>query len=352
MSQNEQIPEQQSASRRVSRAARRRKRALIVLAASLVMVLGIYFGLEALWRAQVGPRQTVANNTGEDPIVLVTGEPEQAQEEWKPPEGARNILLIGLDRRDPSEGDARSDTMILATLDPAAHAIKLTSFMRDMYVEIPGKGKTRINAATAYGGAQLLLDTLEHNFGLQIDSYVAIDFVILADVIDQIGGIVLDVSQESIAGTNISIDEYNRLRGIEPNTHGFLTQSGMQLLSGKQAQAYARCRMYTKDGDFGRIVRQREVLEITLEKLKKRSLPELTQLVSKNIGQVETNMSLADIIALIPTAISLADARVQELRIPQDGAFASQRIRDMAVLVPNLQKNIDALKAFLEAGDS
>ena len=338
-------------SRRASRVTRRRRKALIVLAASLVVVLGVYFGLEALWRWQMGPKQITVNTTGEDPTVLVTGEPGQAQEEWKPPEGVRNILLIGLDRRSRTEGDARSDTMILATLDPAANAIKLTSFMRDLYVEIPGKGKTRLNAATSYGGAQLLLNTMEHNFGLQIDSYVSIDFLALADVIDQIGGIALDVSQESIAGTNVSIDEYNRLTGIEPNTEGFLTQSGMQLLSGKQAQAYARCRMYTKDGDFGRIKRQREVLEITLEKLKKRSIPELTQLVTRNMHNVETNLSLADIVALIPTAISLADARVQELRIPGEGDYTDSRIRDMAVLVPDLQKNIDALKAFLEAGD-
>ena len=106
----------------------------------------------------------------------------------------KSILLIGQDK----QGDQtrqRSDSMILATLDKDQGTISLTSFMRDLYVAIPGYSSTRINAAYAYGGVELLDETLEENFGVQIDGNVEVDFEVFKVLVDKVGGIDLELTQ-------------------------------------------------------------------------------------------------------------------------------------------------------------
>ena len=193
-----------------------------------------------------------------------------------------HILLIGLDAR-PGK-DEGSDTMILLSLDADHGCIKLVSFMRDLYVEIPGKKNNRLNAAYAFGGPDLLIKTLKKNFGVKVDHYIAVNFSILADVIDQLGGLEIDVPEKYLPRINAVIYQDNLVLEL-PDEDGYIRKPGLQTLTGKQAQAYARYRYGTKDGDFGRTVRQREVVMKCMEKIKEMSMTQLAEMAIINLDR-------------------------------------------------------------------
>lgn len=256
-----------------------------------------------------------------------------------------HILLIGLDAR-PREKTGRSDTMIILTMDQKNDSIKMTSLMRDLYVEIPGRKNNRLNSAYVYGGPELLMETVEHNFGIKIDYYVAVNFSVLADVIDQIGGLTIDVDSKYVKRINAVIKQDNYVLKL-PSSDGYLKEGGEQLLTGKQAQAYARYRYGTSDGDFGRTVRQREVILKALKKVQGLSMTELVRLALNNMDQIGTNLSIPDMIRFAPVVFELSSSNVDELRIPIDKGYKSQMISGMAVLVPDRQANRDAINDFL-----
>ena len=258
----------------------------------------------------------------------------------------RHLLLIGLDAR-PGEQTGRSDTMIIVTLDPDENTIKLTSIMRDLYVEIPGHKNNRINAAYVFGGPELLMETIEVNFGIHIDSYIAVDFSMLGALIDSIGGLTFNVENEYyMRRINAVIKEDNKVLGIDVNDQ-LLTEPGEQLMTGKQAQAYARYRYGTSDGDFGRTARQREVITKIFEKLGDMTVIELMSLVVDNSKNIYTNISVSDLASFAPVLVSMRDAQIEELRLPIDGGYTSKTISGMSVLVPDREANMQALMDFL-----
>ena len=258
----------------------------------------------------------------------------------------RHLLLIGLDAR-PGEQTGRSDTMIIVTLDPDENTIKLTSIMRDLYVEIPGHKNNRINAAYVFGGPELLMETIEVNFGIHIDSYIAVDFSMLGALIDSIGGLTFNVENEYyMRRINAVIKEDNKVLGIDVNDQ-LLTEPGEQLLTGKQAQAYARYRYGTSDGDFGRTARQREVITKIFDKLGDMTVIELMSLVVDNYKNIYTNISVSDLASFAPVLVSMRDAQIEELRLPVDGCYTSKTISGMSVLVPDREANMQALMDFL-----
>ena len=258
----------------------------------------------------------------------------------------RHLLLIGIDAR-PGETTGRSDTMMIMTLDPDGNVIKLTSIMRDLYVEIPGRKNNRINATYVFGGPELLMETIELNFGVHIDHYIAVNFSMLGKLIDSIGGLTLTVENEYyMRRINAVIKQDNRVLGIDRNDQ-LLTEPGEQLMTGKQAQAYARYRYGTADGDFGRTVRQREIITKIFEKLNQMTAIELMGLVVDNFDNVYTNLSVSDLASYAPVLISMKDAEIQEMRLPIDGGYQSKTIAGMSVLVPNREKNMQALLEFL-----
>jgi len=255
------------------------------------------------------------------------------------------VLLIGLDRR-PNQTHGRSDTMILLTLDSDNNAIKLMSLMRDMYIEIPGYGKHRINAACVYGGPELLIDTIEHNFGIRIEHYVCVDFSTLANVIDQIGGIEANIETTAqMRYINGVIREDNRVLKLNLSD-GFLTETGIQILTGKQAQAYARYRKGGR-GDFDRTERQREVIIKCLDKIGHLSIADMITLAIENIGKMETNLTLDKLIPLVSAAMNISAMEIRELRIPVDRGYQSKTIKGMSVLIPSIAKNKQAMEDFL-----
>lgn len=254
-------------------------------------------------------------------------------------ENVVNILLIGQDRR-PGEGRARSDSMILCTLNKTTKSVTMTSFMRDTYVQIPGYSSNRINASYAWGGMELLDKTLERNFGVQVDGNVEVDFNGFISIVDLLGGVEIYLTADEARYLNYS-NNWNRNGEYEdePDVH-----EGVNLLSGPRALAYARTR-YVGNGDFGRTERQRNLLTAIADKAKSLSLFEFNRLLKAALPLVTTDMSNAEIIGLaLEVFPMLSELKINTQRIPVDGAYQMTMIDGMSVLLPNLEKNRAALQ--------
>ena len=244
-----------------------------------------------------------------------------------------NILLIGQDRR-PGEGRARSDAMIIASINKTDKTIKLTSLMRDMYVQIPGYSDNRINAAYAFGGMETLDATIKENFDIDIDGNIEVDFSGFKDVIDSIGGIDMEIDADEIDVMNDYVRDINRQTG-ENTESSLVTQAGMQHLNGTQALAYSRIR-YVGNGDFGRTERQRKVLMAAFDEVSNLSIPEMLSLADTVLPLLTTDMSSGDLIRLATDVLTLGISDIETHNIPEDASYRSASIRGMSVLVPDL----------------
>jgi LCP family protein required for cell wall assembly len=252
-----------------------------------------------------------------------------------------NVLLIGGDSRNEG-GAGRSDAMILVSINKKAETITVTSILRDIYLKIPGKNNNRINAAYAIGGADLLLETIEQNFKIQIDRYASIDFYAFIDVVDAIGGVTLEVTDKEIPIINNYIIEMNRLTGQE-DQKDCLTTSGTLLLNGKQALGYSRNR-YVGNSDFERTARQRRVLEQIFNEMKKLNLIELQKLLGIILPQVTTNLTEGEIFTLILSLPAYIGYDIDQWSIPMSHSYSSLRIRGMEVLGIDFEENISELQ--------
>lgn len=262
--------------------------------------------------------------------------------------GVINILLFGLDSR-VENSVSRSDTIMIATIDKKNQVIKLTSLMRDMYVPIPGRDKNRINTAYIFGGPSLAIKTVNTNFDLDIRHYVTVDFFGLEKIIDQVGGVTIDVKKQEIPYINSCIQELNSLnKNTKPAP--LLKNPGPQTLNGRQAVAYARVRK-VGNGDFERTERQRRVLVELFKKVKTINPLKLPGLVSTMLPYVETNLSKTEILSLGISVLGFKNKDIIQYRLPVDGTYESKRIDGMAVLVPDLEKNKVLLHDFIY-GDS
>lgn len=287
------------------------------------------------------------DNWVEDPLEEILFDDQLITDAFDKLDGMRNILLLGVDSR-TSSISGRTDTMILLSVDIEGNVIKMTSFLRDTYVSIPGYKNNRLNAAYVYGGFDLLAATFEENFGIRPDAYVAVNLSGLTRVIDELGGVYVDVNSKKIDRINAVIYWYNKqVLNLNNLRDGYLTKGGRQKLTGKQAEAWARYRY--SESDMQRAERQRQLISIIFEEICKMSLSELVSFAMDNIDLVKTNLGISDIISLAPAVLAMRDAEIRELQIPVSGGYKSQTVSGMSVLVPNRQKNANALAEFLKA---
>ncbi len=255
-----------------------------------------------------------------------------------------NILLIGQDRR-KGQGRTRSDTMIIATLNKTDKTIKLTSLMRDLYVQIPGYSDNRMNAAYAFGGMELLDATVKQNFDIEIDGNIEVDFSGFAQVIDLVGGVDIEITDAELKYLNSYIKDNCKNIGLVPDSY-YINTAGYQHLNGVQALAYARIR-YVGNGDFGRTERQRKVLTAAFEGVMNLSLPEMLTLADQILPLVTTDMSNMELISLATDAFQLNISTIETHNIPQDASYQSASIRGMSVLVPNIDECRKVLKKII-----
>ena len=236
-----------------------------------------------------------------------------------------NILLVGQDAR-KGEGRQRSDTMVLCHVDTETRKVTMVSFMRDLYVAIPGHGSNRLNAAYAWGGFELLDQTLEQNFGVHVDYNVEANFQNFPEIIDALGGVDIELSSAEAGGLNVS--------------------AGMNHLDGAQALSYSRIRKI--DSDFERTNRQRKVLTAMFGKFRQLEFAEQLKLAQNLLGALQTDIPLLDMANLVSALIqSGADLNAESYRVPADGAYSNQTVSGMAVLVPDLEANKALIRQWL-----
>ena len=288
-------------------------------------------------------RETVPEDYTGEVISAEDIQWEEEAEDLEQSDDIINILLIGQDRRS-HEGRSRSDTIILVTVNKPAGTLTLTSFMRDMYVPIPGRDDNRINVPYAVGGMNLLDATLKRNFGVNVDANVVVDFYGFIDMVDLMGGIEIELTEKEAdyMNRNFSWDVDD---GLDDEWN--LT-AGVQQLNGSQALSYARMRK-VGNSDYERTERQRRVIAKLIEKAKSLSVAELNLMMQHALPLITTDMDDAQILSyamdLFPR---LKDLEVQTLRIPVDGGYKPEMIDGMSVLVPDLWYNRWKLQEIME----
>lgn len=257
-------------------------------------------------------------------------------------EGVVNILLIGNDSRTNGE-DGRSDAMILLSVSNKTKKIYMTSLLRDMYVEIPGHKGNRLNAAYSYGGAELLMETIELNFDISVNRYVLVNFEAFANLVDAVGGIDLELSAEEVEYVNAYLWEYNILTERPEGTDYMDTSvSGMVHLNGAQALSYTRNRYLGTD--FGRTERQRKVLGAVIRKMPKALVTNPKELINGLVTNLRTNLTKEECFQLCFQAAGALNYDIEQSSIPLDGTYKNATIREMSVLEVDFEANKEFIR--------
>lgn len=258
-----------------------------------------------------------------------------------------NIALFGTDsRKSDYNSSARSDAIMIATLDTKEKKVKLTSIMRDSLIDIPGKGYDKINHAYAYGGPELAISTLNTNFDLNITDYITVDFFSLAKIIDFFGGFEVTLNSGEVRAMNKAINEINRIENLPYGTDYVELYDEPITLNGRQTVSYSRIRK-TGGGDFERTERQRRVLSYCIEQIQNLSVSDAISLISKVLPFVNTSLTPTEIINLSAQVLSLGKFDIEQLRLPIDGTFREERYNSMWVINPDIERNTQALHNFI-----
>lgn len=236
-----------------------------------------------------------------------------------------NVMLFGSDMRDWSGEDyGRSDSLILLSIDNRHDKIKLTSFLRDTYVEIPGYGKQKITNAYSLGGPELAIETVEYNFGIKIDRYAVVGFDAFENIVNTLGGIDIELTQGEIDYIN-----HQRYRNGQTDTENEITaEPGIVHLNGSQALWHCRNRGFDErdsgdpfvfeGDDWDRTDRQRDFLNTVMEDMKTASLPQIIQIVSEIGPMITTNLTKSEITTLVMNSLTYLSYDMVETTVPNN----------------------------------
>ena len=237
-----------------------------------------------------------------------------------------NIALFGIDAEEGGVG--RSDSIIIATIDTTHKKLKLISIMRDSYVAIEGHGNDKLNHAYAFGGPQLAIKTLNENFDLNIDDFVAVNFTTLPKIIDMLGGVTIDITSE----------EVSHIPGIDA--------AGTYTLTGEQALAYSRIR-YASGGDYVRTDRQRTVLSKVFEKVLSINFTQYPSLLSEILPMVQTNLDYSEILNLGNEVLKMGVTTLEQERFPRDGYCEGKMIDKIYYLTFDKENTVQQLHDYI-----
>ncbi len=263
-------------------------------------------------------------------------------------EGITNILLVGTDGEHADKFN-RSDSMMLVTIDTNKKDIKITSFARDTYVDIPGYSTEKLTHAYAYEGIDLLKEVFKVNFNIDIDKYIAVSFVSFMDIMDEIGGVEVNVEEKDIDEVNKYIDAcydyyYDRKDEVKKE---YITKSGVQRLNGYQALAFSRIR-YTDDA-FARDNRHRDVAQSVYKEFLKSGPEEYKKSADILLENTKTNISPMEMLNLGYTIYQINDKEIEQLQFPLEEHRNGHIINKEKgwVLEWDKEPNLDALETFI-----
>ena len=255
-----------------------------------------------------------------------------------------NVVLVGLDTT-TEDFIGNSDSMILISINYRLEQISMISLMRDTYVDIPGVGYRKLNAAYPNGAGPLLCETITENYKVQVDRYVTVDFGNMIDIIDAIGTIEITFTEKEAENANKSIRQQCRILGLDKDDY-LIPGEGTYECNGMQAVAYARIRK-VGNADYQRTERQREVLMKLLDKVKTMSLEDIDRLANELLPMLTHNIPESEFWGLLAKAPELLGYTITQDRIPYDGLFQSVN----GNLVPQWDETIRKLKITLYGVD-
>ncbi len=291
------------------------KRGVAVAATSFVAVaLVLSFACFGIYRYFFG---AISKGTPINPTV-----PQTAHDVFGDKE-VTNIALFGIDSRSKTE-PSRSDAIMILTIDRAHKKIKMTSIARDTYVDIAGHGKDKITHAYIFGwtdnnggisaGAELAINTINNAFNLNITDYITANFWALANIVNYVGGVDIDISAAELRDINANYIPYMQKIGIDCEE---IEGTGMQHLTGGQAVAY--CRVRHVDGDVQRGGRQREVLMAMYDDVKSLSVTKYPELIRMVLKECTSSLTDSEILSIVSWAASnKSELKFEMLGLPTD----------------------------------
>ena len=305
------------------RKTRIRKRGFIVLgiiAFIIILILYIIFSFSS------------GLNTAAENGVEIKGE------EFNPidnHDGKKTIMIIGKDRMD--EGAERTDVIMIGQYDYMQKEMKMVSVMRDIYVEIPGYQSYKINAVYSLGGVELLREVIAHNFDINVEEYVTVDYDAFMETVNVVnpGGITIDVEKDMSEKIDAELKQ------------------GVQQLNGKDLLAYARFRN-DEEGDFGRVRRQQQVLEaIQDEVISVGGLVKLPKILGTGMGYVDTSMPNKEMYRMISSFLIRGDKDIATMTLPLENTYHFMDTSHTGnVIDMDFETNSAALKEFLNNNNS
>ena len=257
-----------------------------------------------------------------------------------------NILLVGEDLRatidNTDQSNGNTDVIMMISINTKKETVTTTSFMRDIYLQIPGYYATRINAAYSMGGIPLLEKTIQDNFSVKIDRYLKVNFYSFIDIVDTMGGLDIKISDEEAKGMRDPLGEQNKYLNKKYGAD-YIKKGGKIHMNGNQALAYARLRKVGRS-DWERTQRQRTVIDLIANKTKELSLTELNSLLNKVLNKISTDLTDAEIAYYLLHASSYLNYERGQIQIPAEGTYSNETIRGSSVLCPDFTSNIRTLQ--------
>lgn len=263
----------------------------------------------------------------------------------KPDTKITNIALFGLDTRDYGEIGTRSDCMMILTIDNTHGKIKLTSLMRDSLVPIEGHGETKLAHAFSFGGPELSIRTINKNFGTNISDYASVDFGQLKVLVDLVGGVYIDLTEEERVEANKFIKEYQKEKGVPKDERTPIEQAGYQHLNGVQAMCYGRIRKGNTGDDWGRVERQSIVLQAMLAQVQDMSVTEMISLMQEMLPYLTTSLSPSELVPLVVGAVKDGVPQIEHARVPNDGEW--EYSADGGYIVYDLDRAAQIIQDFI-----
>jgi LCP family protein required for cell wall assembly len=293
--------------------------ALLLILALLLFIVGTKPGRSLLYKvASRFISKNVQYNSPEDKDNDVIGNREPSDDVVSE-DYVYNYLLFGIEE---FGGAKNTDAMLIGTINKKDGKLKLTSLLRDSYVEIPGHKANKLNSAYAKGGVKLLIETIEKNYKIHIDGYASVDFDAFEKIVDLLGGVEIELGKEEakyLNKTNYISEKANR--NVVP---------GVNKLNGNQVMGYVRVRKVKTLGganyDYGRVVRQQRVLSAMFNSLmSSRNLLKIIPISTQALNYVTTNISEKQIEKLLEIVIENKMTTLETFRVPVDGAFEAPK---------------------------
>jgi LCP family protein required for cell wall assembly len=325
---------------------------LIILGVLITMVIGC--GI-FLWvnvskisddlgfdQAEILPEEVMTESEEIENLPEISFVPYTPSSKIEKFDGTFDLLLIGVDNRHSGKFTGRSDVTMYLRIDSKNNKIKLVSFMRDTLVSIKDHGTNRLNTPYNFGSFELLNNTMSNNFGVSAENYVVINFYGMEDIIDELGGVNIDVKSNEIENMNKYIDELNKLD--DSGYSEYIRDAGEQKLNGRQAVAYMRVRKI--GGDAMRIQRQQNVLNAMFSKIDDISLTRIPGLINTMGRYVRTSISIKEMIEIARIVKSIGAEGIEKYRFPADYKYGNYDGR--SVVVPkDTQTEIEKLHEFI-----